>query len=295
MPRTTSRCSPVGGTVAVYLQPENLAQALEALQQPGVSVLAGGTDFFPALGDRVFDGTVLDISAVPELHGIRHEDGETQIGATVTWTEIATAQLPRGFRALQQAARQVGSVQIQNRGTIAGNLCNASPAADGIPPLLVLDAEVMLESVAGTRRLPLAEFVLGYRKTDRAANEMVSTIVVPQKMSRGASAFRKLGARQYLVISISMVAAALLTDTAERIVEARIAVGSCAARSLRLTRLEAKLQGANATAALADTVTLDDLSELSPLTDVRGTSEYRRQASLSLVRDTLQDCVRGLA
>ncbi len=285
--------APPGGTLAVFLHPENLAEALQALRQPGVAVLAGGTDFFPALGDRVFDGTVLDISAVPDLRGIRCGD-ETVLGAGVTWAEIAKAELPRGFNALRQAARQVGSAQIQNRATIAGNLCNASPAADGVPPLLVLDAEVELRSELGARRVPLAQFILGVRKTERAGNEILSAIVVPQGMAQGASAFRKLGARKYLVISISMVAAALLTDSEGSITEARVAVGSCSSRALRLTRLESKLRTAKAVAGLSKLVALEDLAELSPISDVRATSEYRWQAALSLVRDTLEDCVREL-
>jgi CO/xanthine dehydrogenase FAD-binding subunit len=280
--------------LAIYLQPGNLAEALAALRQPGAVVLAGGTDFYPALGDRTFDGTIVDISGVGGLAGIRDEGGEIVLGATATWSTIAQAKLPRGFKALRQAARQVGSLQIQNRGTIAGNLCNASPAADGVPPLLALDAEVALESAAGSRRLPLAEFVSGYRKTGRAFDEIVTAVVVPERMQPAASAFRKLGARQYLVISISMAAVALLADPAGRVIEARVAVGSCSTRAVRLAGVEAKLQGSKAAAGVSKWISLGDLSELSPIADVRATAEYRWQAALSLVRDAVEDCVREL-
>ncbi len=280
--------------MAIYLQPGNLAEALAALRQPGAVVLAGGTDFYPALGDRTFDGTIVDISGVGGLAGIRDEGGEIVLGATATWSTIAQAKLPRGFKALRQAARQVGSLQIQNRGTIAGNLCNASPAADGVPPLLALDAEVALESAAGSRRLPLAEFVSGYRKTGRAFDEIVTAVVVPERMQPAASAFRKLGARQYLVISISMAAVALLADPAGRVIEARVAVGSCSTRAVRLAGVEAKLQGSKAAAGVSKWISLGDLSELSPIADVRATAEYRWQAALSLVRDAVEDCVREL-
>ncbi len=280
--------------MAIYLQPGNLSEALAALRQPGAVVLAGGTDFYPALGDRTFDGTVVDISGVGGLGDIRDNAGEIVLGATATWSAIAQAKLPRGFQALRQAALQVGSLQIQNRGTIAGNLCNASPAADGVPPLLVLDAEVVLESTAGTRRLPLAAFVLGYRKTGRASDEMLTAVVVPERMQPAASAFRKLGARQYLVISISMVAAALLADSAGRIVEARVAVGACSARAVRLAGVEAKLLGSRAEAGFSECLSQDDLGELSPIDDVRATAEYRWHAALSLVRDAVEDCAREL-
>ncbi len=279
--------------MAVYLHPENLAEALGAVAQPGVTVLAGGTDFFPAQGERQFDGTVLDLSALSELRDIRRVDSETVIGAGVTWTEVGNAQLPRGFNALRQAARQVGSIQIQNRGTIAGNLCNASPAADGVPPLLALDAAIELQSARGLRRVPLDQFVLGPRKTVRAANEVATAVIVPELMTHAVSAFRKLGARQYLVISISMVAAALLLDNARNLVEARVAVGSCSARALRLKGLEEKLRGRRAVAGLSSLATRDDLEELAPISDVRATADYRRQAALTLIRDTLEDCVRG--
>lgn len=280
--------------MAIYLQPGNLAEALAALRQPGAVVLAGGTDFYPALGDRAFDGTIVDISRLGGLGEIRGHAGDIVLGATATWSAIAQAKLPPGFKALQQAARQVGSAQIQNRGTIAGNLCNASPAADGIPPLLVLDAEVVLESAAGSRRLSLAEFVLGYRRTGRAFDEILTAVVIPPRMQPAASAFRKLGARRYLVISISMVAVALLADPAGRILEARVAVGSCSARAVRLARVEAKLLGSRAEPGVSDCISQDDLGELSPIADVRATAEYRWQAALSLVRDAVEDCAREL-
>ena len=113
-------------------------------------------------------------------------------------------------------------------------------------------------------------------------------------MQPSASSFRKLGARQYLVISISMVAVALLTDLAGMIVEARVAVGSCSARSLRLTAVEAKLQGLRAEAGISGDISADDLSELTPITDVRATADYRRQAALSLLRDAVEDCIQEL-
>ena len=141
------------------------------------------------------------------------------------------------------AAREIGSVQIQNRGTVAGNLCNASPAADGVPPLLALDAEVELFSLSGVRRMPLAQFITGNRKTMRRSGEILAAVLIPRNIEAAASAFLKLGARKYLVISISMVAVVLQRDSASRVSEARIAVGSCSATARRLNELEKELVG----------------------------------------------------
>ena len=125
----------------MFLRPTSLREAVDALARPGIQILAGGTDFYPALGDRHLSAPVLDITAVPELSGIREEPSQFRIAGGTTWSELVATPLPRCFDALKAAAREVGSIQIQNRGTVAGNLCNASPAADGVPPLLALDAE----------------------------------------------------------------------------------------------------------------------------------------------------------
>ncbi|HWA44141.1 MAG TPA: FAD binding domain-containing protein, partial [Hypericibacter adhaerens] len=163
----------------MFLRPKSLREAVEALATPGIQILAGGTDFYPALGDRHLSTPVLDVTGIGELSGIREEQDGVRIAAGTTWSELVATPLPRAFDALKAAAREVGSIQIQNRGTIAGNLCNASPAADGVPPLLALDAEVELMSRASTRRLPLAAFITGNRKTERRSDELVSAIRVP--------------------------------------------------------------------------------------------------------------------
>src|SRR5262245_56522956 len=134
----TVRCC---GAEPMYVRPRTLDEAVQALATPGVQILAGGTDFYPAHVGRVVSAPVLDITAIDELDGIAETAGEFRIGGRTTWTQLIATPLPRCFDALKAAAREVGSIQIQNRATIAGNLCNASPAADGVPPLLALDAE----------------------------------------------------------------------------------------------------------------------------------------------------------
>src|SRR5258706_12306596 len=180
------------------------------LASSGGQVLAGGTDFFPSLGDQPVTRTVVDISGLRELKGIIHEPEYIRIGGLTTWSEIVKAALPGCFDGLRAAAREIGGVQIQNRATIAGNLCNASPAADSVPPLLALDAEVELVSHAGKRRIPLADFIVGNRKTLRQPGEILSQVFVPRSVDNAASVFLKLGARRYLVISIVMVAVVIV-------------------------------------------------------------------------------------
>jgi CO/xanthine dehydrogenase FAD-binding subunit len=276
-----------------YFRPRSLSEAVEALRSSGGQILAGGTDFYPALGDRPVRAPVVDITAVSEIRTIEILPNEIQIGGGATWTQLLAASLPRAFDALKLAAREVGSVQIQNRGTVAGNLCNASPAADGIPPLLALDAEVELVSSHGTRRMPLDDFVLGNRKTAREPGEILARVIVPREEESAASAFLKLGARRYLVISISMVAVILATEQSGKVRTARVAVGSCAARAQRLRELERELPGQDARRGLGGIVVARHLAALSPIDDIRSTAEYRRDASLTLIRRAIEACVSG--
>src|SRR5580658_5069203 len=277
--------------MSFFLQPATLAEAVQALAETRGVVLSGGTDFFPARVDRPITETVIDISRVRELKGISIEAERIVIGGRTTWSEIAGAALPRGFDGLKSAAREVGSIQIQNFGTVAGNLCNASPAADGVPPLLTLDAEVHLASASGTRAMPLADFILGNRKTARRADEILTSVSVPRRLENAASSFLKLGARRYLVISIVMVAVTILADERGCVAEARIAVGSCSAVARRLRRLEESLVGAAARRGLGKLVTADYFDAISPIDDVRGTAAYRRDASVTLVQRAIDACV----
>jgi CO/xanthine dehydrogenase FAD-binding subunit len=265
-------------------RPADLPDALAILAGERPKPLAGGTDFYPALRDRPAPDPVLDLSRLAVLRGVSRTASGWRFGALTTWTEARRAALPPAFDALKQAAREVGGVQIQNAGTLGGNLCNASPAADGVPPWLALDAEVELASLRGVRRLPLGAFLLGPRRTALAPDELLTAILVPDPPEGARSAFVKLGARAYLVISIGMVAA-LVAAEGGRVTAARVAVGACSAVAERLTALEAALLGLPAeAAALAAAVRPDHLAPLSPIDDVRAPAAYRRTAALELVR-----------
>jgi len=268
--------------MSLYLRPTRTEEALERLAAAPLTVLAGGTDHYPARVGKPLVEDILDITALEALRGIRSTNEGWRIGATTSWTQVIEAKLPPLFDALKQAAREVGGMQIQNSGTLAGNLCNASPAADGVPALLALDAQVELASAKGTRHLKLDEFILGPRRTARRADELLTAIVVPKPRNDAHSHFLKLGARRYLVISIAMVAAVVECET-NRVTAARIAVGACSPVAQRLPALEQALAGAALDKALGDHVRAEHLAPLAPIDDPRGTAGYRNEAARTLV------------
>lgn len=260
-----------------YARPRQLAEALGLLASGSWTVLAGGTDFYAAHVGRNVEVDLLDIKGLTELRGVVRTADGWRIGAAATWSELIAADLPPVFDGLKAAAREVGGRQVQNAGTVAGNLCNASPAADGVPPLLALEAQVELASASGTRRMHLADFVQGNRRTRRAPGELVVAIHVPQHADGARSSFLKLGHRRYLVISIAMVAATLECDAAGRIARCALAVGACSAVAQRLPALESRVVGLDPGAA-ATAVSPADLAGLSPIDDVRGTAGFRLDA-----------------
>jgi len=273
-----------------YFRPETVEDALAALGG-GIppTVIAGGTDFYPARVGRPLDDDVLDISRIGALRGVAEHEHHFRIGALTTWREVIEAGLPPWFDGLKLAAREVGGPQVQNAGTVAGNICNASPAADGVPPLLSLDAAVELAGPAGVRAVPLADFITGNRETVRAADEIVTAITVPRPRHPARATFRKLGARRYLVISIVMVAAVVERDEGGRIAAARIAVGACSPVARRLAALEEALRGRSVADDLGALVAPEHFAALSPIDDVRGAAAYRRDAAVTLVRRALAE------
>ena len=279
-----------------YLRPADLRTALEALAagvadgRPRV-VVAGATDHYPARVGRVVDEDVVDVSGIGTLAAIERDNVGWRIPAGVTWTTLAEADLPPLFDGLRAAARAVGGRQIQNRATVVGNVCNASPAADGLPNLLALDTVVELASSRGVRRIAVNEFVTGNRKTVRAPDELVTGLFVPEPPGTARSTFLKLGSRAYLVISIAMVAVVIVVDAGRRIVSARVAVGACSAVAARLPALEADLRGEFAAPSLEKVVRPAHLAGLSPIDDVRGSAAYRRQAAEVLVRRAIAEVV----
>jgi CO/xanthine dehydrogenase FAD-binding subunit len=273
--------------LVAYYQPTELGSALTILRSSAPQIVAGGTDVYPAMKPGCQPACYLDVTRIQGFSDILVTDTDTRFGAAVTWSDVLRADLPHAFDALKLAAREVGSPQIQNAGTIAGNICNASPAADGVPPLLALNAKVALMSAArGICVLPIAKFINGVRQTVLADDALVTAIIIPKTPRSMVSGFEKLESRRYFVISIVMTAANILLDETGRIAEARIAVGSCSAVAQRLPALEVDLVGKDPSRI---TITADHLEPLKPIDDVRGTGTYR----LETAAQQIERAIRG--
>ncbi|WP_412550429.1 FAD binding domain-containing protein [Shimia sp. MIT910701] len=274
--------------MGIYHRPGKLKDALAILATTGARPVAGCTDVFAATEAQDLRGDVLDVTAIEGLRGIFETASGWRIGAATTWRDIVHARLPRAFDMLQQAACEVGGAQVQNAGTVAGNICNASPAADGMPPLLTLDAQVELVSERGERVVDLAQFVTGPRETVLQSDELVSAVLIPSKSVHGHSRFLKLGARKHLVISIAMVAVRLAVEDG-KITDAAICVGACGPVAKRASALETALIGTSAEGAdqLVSPAHLKDV--LAPISDVRGDAAYREAAALELVQRAIAD------
>ncbi len=276
---------------AAYFAPSDLDEALDLIQARPMSIVAGGTDFFPARGQAPLGVDLVDVTNVTGLRGITWQpNGWLRIGGATTWTDIVRADLPAAFSGLQAAAREIGSVQIQNTGTVAGNLCNASPAADSVPPLLTLEAEVELASTRGQRHMALTDFLKGPRQTALAADELLVALHIPCPPAHAGSAFEKAGARKYMVISIAMTAVIIGVDQSGHIDVARIAVGSCSPVATRLIGLEMEMIGSSPNAIQ---VSLDHLALLAPLSDIRADAQYRLEAVQQQIRRAIQSAVSG--
>ncbi len=290
--------NPVNEHTKDYFRPLTLDRGLELLAGNELTIVAGATDLYPSQTTRNAWGdwrqhSLLDISGLTELRGITNAGDHYRVGALTTWSDLVHEPLPHYFDALKHAALRVGGMQIQNRATVVGNICNASPAADGVPGLLCLDTQVELCSQSGKRILPLREFLLGNRRTAIRSDELVSALIIPKLADSAVGGFEKLGVRRYLVISIVMVAAILKVDESQRIDDVRIAIGACSAVAQRMAKLEGLLLGRKYGPDLARLVTMEQLDLLTPIDDVRSDANYRRQGALEVTRrllTTLSPC-----
>ncbi len=272
-----------------YYRPTTLSACLELLDTESLTIVAGATDLLPAQVARNAWGNwrqsaLIDIGGLGELRGITLADSHFRIGALTTWSDLIKATLPSCFNALKEAASGIGGIQVQNRATIAGNICNASPAADGVPALLCLNAKLELCSRSGKRIVPVGEFIRGNRDTAIQPNELLTAILIPQLSAAANSGYYKLGARRYLVISTVNVAIVLNCDDNNCLDDIRIAVGACSPVAQRLTGLEDKLRGQQASAALVNQITMSELDALAPISDIRADASYRLQSAVEITR-----------
>lgn len=263
------------------LQPGSLAQALEMKKdyREGAKILAGGTDLLVLLKDgKLRAQAVMSLGRLSELNFIRSE-GErgVAIGALVSHSDVAASRIiQQRCPDLAEACAQVGAAQIQNLGTLGGNLCNASPAADAAPPLLLMDALLTLASARGERRVAIHDFFLGPRRTVLEPDEILKEIFVPQPAGRRGATYLKLGRRKAMEIAIVGVGVAIHLNGSNRIVsECRIAMSSVAPTPLRARRGEAVFTNQEIRDGLIEEAAEVAAEEASPISDVRATRGYR--------------------
>ena len=271
---------------AEVVRPSSLDEAVGVLAaRPELRVLAGGTDLMVGVhagGER--PKAVLDVWGLDELRTVSVRDGHVVLGASTTYADlIRRPEVADTVPLLSQAAASVGAVQIQNRGTLGGNIVNASPAGDTLPPLVVYDAELELRSVRGWRRVRIERFYTGYKQMDLAPDELLVRILVPIPPADTVQWFRKVGTRRAQAISKVVGAGSARRSRHGQLSSVRLALGSVAPTVLRLVRTEAVLEGRRPTSALVDTVRRSARDEVCPIDDVRSTARYRRLVSGNIV------------
>jgi CO/xanthine dehydrogenase FAD-binding subunit len=256
----------------------------------GLRPIAGGTDLMVQITGEIGPPPerVLDIWHLDELRGITAENGVLTIGALATYTEIRNSEAVRAnVPALAECAATIGAAQIQNRGTIGGNIVNASPAGDTLPVLLATDAQIVLRSATAERTVPAAEFWPSFRVTARGADELVTQVRIPVPAGRNVR-FRKVGTRRAQAISKVMLALAWRDDGGVWR-DVRVAIGSVAPTPVRAHETESVLEGAAPRETTADHAASTIAGEVHPIDDVRSTADYRRVVTARILHRMLRD------
>ncbi len=273
-----------------YLAPKTLNDALKSLgEQPdGVKIIAGGTDMIPRMRSGMVEPSLLVDLRLLDLGGIEIIGDGIRIGASATHTDVLESELlAEHCSALVEAASDIAGPPIRNRGTVGGNLVNASPAADLAPPLLIYDAVAVIAKANAEREVPLAEFFSGPGKTVLAADEILTEIRLPVIRPNTASKFIKLGKRKAMAIAVISAAGRLTLDETGKITQARIALGSVAPIPLRAVKAEAVLEGQMPSEKLFAEAGKVASSEASPISDIRASGEYRKKMVAVLTRRVL--------
>jgi len=270
--------------------PRDLGDALDALaSEPGVwRPFAGGTDLMVLFeAGLLAHKNFLSVWHLAELRGVEVTGEHVTLGALTTYTEVRRHELLRQeFPALCDAARETGGWAIQNRGTLGGNIANASPAADSPPALLVYGAQLELVSAAGARWIDYEDFHTGYKKTVMRADELVARVRLPRDEGHTASYYRKVGTRKAQAISKVCMAATARVETG-RVRWARIALGSVAPTVVGCARTEELLRDQIIDAGLIDAARESLSREIAPIDDVRSTADYRLRVAQNLLEDFL--------
>jgi len=272
------------------ITPLTLPEAYGLLGDETYRPIAGGTDLMVQITGELGEPPerIIDLWRLDELRGIRIEDGALLVGALCTYTEIRrSALVGEWLPALAEAAATIGAAQIQNRGTLGGNIANASPAGDTLPVLLAADASITLGSARGEREVAAVDFWTAYRETARAPDELVLRVRFPLE-SRRTIRFRKVGTRRAQAISKVVMALAYREDGGVWR-DVRVALGSVAATPVRVAQTEGVLEGAAPRQTVADHAAATITREIAPIDDVRSTADYRRSVSGRILHRILRE------
>ena len=282
-----------------YLKPNTLQEALDLLKgnESDKKVISGGTDIMVQLRNYKIDpDIIIEISEIESIKGIDKKDGFITIGAAATLTEITESDIVKRYcPILAQAAASVGATQIRNRGTIGGNVCNASPAADTVPALVALGAVATVASVEQERKVPLEELYVGVGRTAIGSNELITYISIPQPAENSAGSFFKLGKRKAQAISIVNGAVYIGVNAAERkFTDVHVVMGSVAPTVLRIREAEESLIGKSINRQNIENAAEIVRSKINPISDVRATAEYRKDVSGNLFIQAMSDSLEQL-
>ena len=266
-----------------YLKPDSIKETISILSQYGgkAKILNGGTDLIVEIRDKIIQPEyVVDIKAIPQLNKITYSEQDgLHIGATVTLNEISNSKVvQRNYPILAEACKTVGSYQVRNRATLVGNISNASPAADTAPPLLVLEAKVDIIGPTGEKIVPINEFFTGVKKNILKKGEIVTCVIVPSLRDEWTGVYRKQGRRKDVDLATVGVAVVCIRD------EIRIALGAVAPTPIRAFKTEELLKGKTIDESLLEKAGISVLTEVSPISDVRSSQEYREEIIKVLVR-----------
>lgn len=285
-------------TALRFARPRTLAEAVALLASDpgGWTPIHGGTDLLVRMrGGFVTPRGLLDLTGIPGFGDIRVEDGHVVIGAGATHAALADDERVRTHApALARAAGMIGSPAIRNRGTLGGNLANASPAADTVPPLFVVGADVALQGPDGIRWVPIEDFAIGPGRTVRAATELVTAVRFPARGRSVRSAFERLGTRKALAIARVSVAVGARVEADGTLREVRVALGSVAPTVIRARETEGVLEGAIWGGEVARAACEAVTREARPITDLRAGAEYRREMCGVLLRRAVAEIVGGV-
>jgi carbon-monoxide dehydrogenase medium subunit len=279
-----------------YSAPSDLGDAIALLGDPDARVLAGGTDLVVQMRERRREVRhVIDVKRITVLSRLEAEaDGSIRIGAALNATVLSRHAAMGAFPAIVQAGQMIGSYQIQNRATLGGNICNAAPSADAAPPLICHGARAEIAGPEGRRDIPVELLFLGPGRTCLGPQEILVSIRLPRPPARSSGSYLRFTPRREMDIAVAGVGAWLHLDDVGRVIDGRVALGAVGPTPLRAPRAEASLRGERLTAALIEEAANLAVHDARPISDTRGSADYRRELIRTLAQRALQNCACAL-